>query len=138
MILSSGTELITLTHNVDYSPTFVSTDKRAYPGEKTSLGYMQIGATQQWGFARGPVFKIEFVSLAGVGAPTHVKIWGIDNLDDDAPIYPLTYFTSVNASRNTIDVYMKKFMFCDSAGAEVSPTTYTVVGYKKRAMPVAW
>lgn len=138
MIHGSGIELIELTHNVDYTPTFVSTDRRAGPNEKSALGYYQIGATQQWGFARGPIFKIEVVSLVSVGAPTHIKIWGLENLDDDAPIYPLTYFSSASAAKNTIEVYLKKFMFCDSSGVEVTPTDYTIVGYKKRAMPVAW
>jgi hypothetical protein len=138
MILGSGTELIELTHNVDYSPTFVSTDRRVGPAEKSSLGYYQIGATQQWGFARGPIFKMEVVSLTGVGSPTHMKIWGIDNLDDDAPIYPLTYFSSASAAKNVIEVYLKKFIFCDSAGVLVAPTNYTIVGYKKRVLPIAW
>jgi hypothetical protein len=138
MMLSSGTELIELAHDVNYAPTFVSTDRRVPPGEKTSLGYYQIGETQQWGFARGPIFKMEVVSLAGVGSPTHMKIWGIDNLNDDAPIYPLTYFSSASAAKNTIEVYLKKFIFCNSVGEIVAPSDYTIVGYKKRAMPIAW
>ena len=138
-MLESGTELITLDHNVIYAPTFISTDKRRGAGERTSVGYWQIGDTVQNGFARGPVFKVEFVDIASIGAGvTHVKIWGIDNLDDDAPIYPIAYFKNTNIS-NTVNVYLRKFMFCNSTGVIRNPSgAYTVVGYKKRVIPIAW
>ena len=133
-MLDSGVELITLENNVSYAPTFVSTDKRAIPSQRTSLGYWRIGETAQQGYAKGPVFKIEFVDLTGVTAG-YVRIWGIDN-DDNAPVYPLTYFTN----NPTISVYLKKFVFCDAAGAPVDATgfTYTIIGYKKRAISVSW
>ena len=104
-MLESGTELITLTSELDYSPTFVSTDKRQPTGAKTSLGYWQIGETEQYGFARGPVFKIEFAYLNITS--THIKIWGIDNIDDDGVIYPKTFFTN----NPTMHVYLKKFAY---------------------------
>lgn len=136
-MITSGTELLTLTSGVNYEPTFVSTDKRAAKYEKTTLGYWQIGELQQYGFARGPIFKIEFVDLSSIATATHVKIWGLDNKDSDAPIYPLTYFTAM-VSPAIVDVYLKKFEFCDSVGTPVVETDYVVVGYKKRVLPLAW
>jgi hypothetical protein len=97
-MVESGTELISLINGENYSPTFISTDKRKGPGERTTIGYWQIGESVQHGFSRGPVFKVEFVDLANVTTPTHVKVWGLDNLDDDAPIYPLSYFSSTSSS----------------------------------------
>ena len=36
-------------------------------------------------------------------------------------------------------IYLKKFLFCDSIGDAVDPVEeYTVVGYKKRVIPLAW
>lgn len=139
MMINSGTELITLIAGENYSPTFVSTDKRRPATERTTVGYWQIGDTIQHGFARGPVFKVEFVDLSAVTA-THIKIWGIDNLDNDAPIYPVTYFSDITAPwKTTVDVYLQKFEFCDNAGnvAEAGGD-YTIVGYKKRVIPIAW
>ena len=135
-MLESGVELITLEHGINYEPTFVSTDKRVPSYEKTSLGYWQIGELQQYGFAKGPVFKVEFVDVASPGAGiTHIKIWGIDNKNSDAPIYPITYFTKFS----TIPVYLQKFEFCDSGGNPVIPAgNYTVVGYKKKGMVSVW
>lgn len=135
-MLESGTELITLLNNTIYSPTFVSTDKRRNSSQATTVGYWQIGETQQYGFSRGPVFKLEFADLSGLEAGvTHVKIWGVDNQDDDAPIYPVNYFST----NPIIHVYLKKFLFCDAAGVAVTPAgDYLVVGYKKRVIPIAW
>ncbi|CAB4159261.1 hypothetical protein UFOVP699_78 [uncultured Caudovirales phage] len=139
-MIESGTELITLIDGENYSPTFISTDKRKGPGEKTTVGYWQIGDTTQHGFARGPVFKVEFVDLSNVTTPTHVKIWGVDNQDADAPIYPLSYFkSSTSPWSTTVHVYLQKFQFCDSAGTPVAADgDYLVVGYKKRVLPLAW
>lgn len=136
-MLESGTELITLQAGVNYEPTFVSTDKRVSPGTSTTLGYWQIGEFQQYGFARGPVFKIEFADISGIATATHVKIWGIDNKDSDAPIYPLAYFSGMT-SPAIVHVYLKQFEFCDSAGVKVTESDYLVVGYKKRVIPIAW
>lgn len=131
-------ELITLTAGVDYSPTAISGDKRKSSTESTSITYTQIGASAQHGFTRGPVFKVEFVDLSAVTA-THIKIWGLGNEDTEAPIYPKTYFSSASAAKNVIPVYLKKFIFCNSSGVEVAAGgAYTVVGYKKRSMPIVW
>jgi hypothetical protein len=139
MMINSGTELITLIAGENYAPTFVSTDRRRPATERTTVGYWQIGDTTQHGFARGPVFKVEFVDLSGVSAQ-YIKIWGVDNLDNDAPIYPVTYFSDVTAPwRTTIEVYLQKFEFCDVSGNPVEAGgEYTVVGYKKRVIPIAW
>lgn len=132
---SSGFELIELVAGLDYSPTFVSTDKRVPSTEKTSLGYYQIGELMQYGFAKGPIFKIEFVDLSSVSA-THVKIWGLGNKDNAAPIYPITYLNGL--TNPVVEVWLKKFEFCDSAGTPAVETSYTVVGYKKNSMPIVW
>ena len=132
-MLDSGVELITLAAGLNYEPTFVSTDKRVPAGAPTSLGYWQIGEIQQYGFAKGPIFKVGFLDVSSVSA-THVKIWGITNKNNDAPIFPLTYFT-LNPE---VTVYLKKFIFCDAFGVEAAETDYNVIGYKKSAMPLAW
>lgn len=138
-MINSGTELITLIAGENYSPTFVSADRRRPSTERTTVGYWQIGDTVQHGFARGPVFKIEFVDLSSVTAQ-YIKIWGVDNLDNDAPIYPVTYFSDVTTPwRTTVDVYLQKFEFCDNVGDIVEAGgNYTVVGYKKKVIPIAW
>lgn len=138
----SGTELILLQHNsasadpggIDYSPTKISTDKRLPAGTPSTLGYYQIGVNDQYGYAFGPVFKVEFVDLSAVTA-THIKIWGLDNKDDNAPIYPKSYLVN----HPLLKVYLKKFEFVNSAGTVVPPGgAYTVVGYKKRALPYSY
>lgn len=137
-MLSSAIELITLVHDTNYAPTFVSTDKRIPSPNKTSIGYWQIGELQQYGFAYGPIFRIEFVNLSAV-APTHVKIWGLENQDDTAPIYPKSYLTNATFQNHKIDIYLKKFSFCNSAGVVAPPGgEYLVVGHKKKVMPLVW
>ena len=62
-----------------------------------------------------------------------------ENRDDDAPIYPVAYLSSANAAKGKIEVYLKKFIFCNSAGVLAAPGgAYTVVGYKKKSMPISW
>jgi hypothetical protein len=137
-MLDSGTELIKLEHNINYSPTFISTDRRRGPGQSTSIGYWQIGADAQQGVTHGPVFKMEFVDVIGASPGGYLKIWGIDNQGADAPIYPEAYFAMVNEQR-LIHVYLQKFIFCDVVGNEVAPTLpHLIVGYKKRVIPFVW
>lgn len=133
----SGFELIELVAGINYTPTFISTDKRVPATEKTSLGYYQIGELTQYGFAKGPIFRIEFVDITTMSTATHVKIWGLGNKDNAAPIYPLSYF-DVKYGHTRVDVWLQKFEFCDIDGNPVVENSYTVVGYKKNAMPVAW
>jgi hypothetical protein len=134
-MINSSIELITLEAGVNYAPTFVSTDKRIPSTQKTSIGYYQIGETQQYGKAMGPIFKIEFVDLTNILTATHVKIWGLDNINNDVPLYPITYLTLYPQ----VNVYLKKFEFCDSNGDEVDESNnFTVVGHKKRSIPLNW
>lgn len=134
-MLDSAIELISLTHSVNYEPTLISTDRRNSDPSKTTLRYFQIGELQQYGYAKGPIFKVEFADLSGVSA-THIKIWGLENLDDDAPLYPVSYLTTW---RPIVDVYLKKFIFCDSDGDPVSESgTYSIIGYKKKSIPAVW
>jgi len=131
---NSATEIINLTASTDYSPTFIRTDKRRSALESTSLGYIQIGAAAQEGNAKGPIFKIEIADLSSVTA-THIRIWGLENDDTNAPIYPIAY---LQLWRPIVDVYLKKFIFCDSAGVEASESTYSIFGYKKKTMPTVY
>jgi hypothetical protein len=131
-----ATEIINLEASINYTPTFISTDRRRPAGQPTSLGYMQIGELAQYGNAKGPIFKIEFADTASVATATHVKIWGLDNDDVNAPLYPIAY---LQTWRPIIDVYLKKFIFCDSAGVEVDEEgNYTVIGYKRKTMPTVY
>ena len=134
-MLNSAIELISLTDGVNYSPTFISTDKRVGNTERTTIGYWQIGEDQQYGFAKGPLFKVEFADLSSVSAG-YVKIWALENRDSDAPIYPVTYLINW---KPLLEIYLKKFIFCDSSGNAVEAGgDYSIIGYKKRAMPLAW
>jgi len=134
-MLNSAIELINLTAGINYAPTFISTDKRRPAGMPTSLGYYQIGEVQQYGYAKGPIFKIEFVDITNLSTATHLKIWGLDNVNDDVPIYSFEYVKA-----KTLEIYLKKFIFCDSAGVEVEEelNSYLVVGHKKKVMPFNW
>ena len=134
-MLESGIELINVEVGLNYEPTYVSTDKRVlnYP---TSLGYWQVGEIQQYGFAKGPIFKLDFVDFTNVGETiTHVKIWGIENKDDSAVLFPLSYLEKFP----TVHIYLKKFIFCDSDGNEIAPEgDYNIIAYKKKVMPLVW
>jgi hypothetical protein len=131
-----ATEIINLTAGLNYEPTFVRTDKRRSALESTSLGYYQIGELAQYGNARGPIFKIEFADTSSIATASHVKIWGLDNDDINAPLYSISY---LNTWRPILDVYVKKFIFCDSAGVEVDEDgNYTVIGYKKKTLPTVF
>ena len=133
--MNYASEIITLEAGLDYSPTFIRTDKRRAANQPTSLGYVQIGELAQYGNAKGPIFKLEFVDLSGIATASHVKIWGLLNDDTNAPIYPLTYFSTVPS----IDIFAKKFIFCDGSGVEVDETdNYLVIGHKKNVMPISY
>ena len=130
-----ATEIINLEAGINYSPTFVRTDKRRSANEPSALGYYQIGELAQYGNARGPVFKIEFADTSSVTA-SHVKIWGLDNDDTNAPLYPVAY---LQTWRPILDIYVKKFIFCDSTGVEADEEgNYTVIGYKKKVLPTVF
>jgi hypothetical protein len=134
-MLNSGSELITISAGINYEPTFISTDKRAPAGVPTSLGYWQIGELAQYGFAKGPIFRVEFADLTAVGS-SYVKIWALENQDSNAPVYPISYLTT---NRPIMDIYFKKFIFCDALGEEVAEGgSYTIIGYKKKTMLTVW
>lgn len=128
---NSATELLLLEHGIDYSPTFINTDNRLL--NSSSLGYYQIGVNQQYGFANGPIFKIEFVDISSISGLQYIKIWGIKNDDNNAPMYPISYLLNIPI----IEVYLKKFIFLDSSLNEINPSanSYTIVGHKKSNMP---
>lgn len=128
-----ATELISLTAGLNYSPTFIRNDKRRPSTVPTSLGYYQIGELAQYGNAKGPIFRVEFADLSSLETAEYVKIWGLDNDDTNAPIYPVTY---LQTWRPILDIYLKKFIFCDFSGTEIDETdNYTVIGYKRKTIP---
>lgn len=131
-----ATEIIVLEADKVYSPTFIRTDRRRAANETTSLGRVQIGETEQFGNTLGPIFRVEFADLTRTNTATHIKIWGLYNDDINAPLYPIVYLLS---TRTIIDVYLKKFIFCDSLGNEVDESgNYSIFGYKRNSMPISY
>ena len=136
-MLESGTELISLVAGESYMPTKTSVDKRNGRQLNTSLSYWQIGENSQQGYSYGPVFKLELIDLSSLPVKaTHIKIWGVQNEDDTAPLWPVTYF----ANGRTLHIWLKKFIFTNSIGeeVEVDPSVYSIIGYKKRNYPMVW
>lgn len=133
---NSGTEIIKLEHasiavpERSYEQVFISTDKRAAPGDRTTIGYWQIGgptAADKIGNANGPIFRVEFVS---VPASSYIRVWALDNEDSDVIVYPTDYL--INNPK--LDIWLKKFEWTDAAGATVTaPGSYTILGHRKRA-----
>ena len=144
MISDIAIELINITAGTNYKPTFISTDKRIPAGTPTTLGYYQIGDVSQQGFARGPVFKIEVVDITDIialGTIGFIKVWGIENNDDDAPLYPLSYFDQTKTTNKVINVWLKKIEFLSGDKVTVidpGVTVYTIVGHKKKVIPFVW
>jgi len=133
---SYATEIININAGINYEPTFIRTDRRRSAIETTGLGYYQIGELAQYGNAKGPIFRIEFADLTSISTATHVKIWGLDNDDTNAPLYPITY---LQTWRPIIDLYLKKFIFCDSSEVEIDEEgNYTVLGYKRKTLPTVF
>jgi hypothetical protein len=131
-----ATELISIETGINYEPTIIRSDRRRYASETTSLGQVQIGELAQYGNSKGPIFKIEFVDLSSIATATHIKVWGIQNDDTNAPLFPISY---INSAKKPIDVYLKKFIFCDSAGVEVDESgNYSAIGYKKNVVPTVY
>lgn len=141
----SGTEVINLEGGIDYSPTFINTDKRAPAGSLTTIGYWQIGATAQYGDAHGPIYQIEFLDVAEPvsNSVAYIAIWGIDNRSEPA-VYPISYFYDSTASESIprkIDIHLKKFEYWNASKVDITDSvdhaeTY-VVGYKRRTFPLA-
>lgn len=132
----SSTEILTLENGISYAPVWIVTDKRISDPEKTTLKYPQVGgptAADKIGNANGPIFRIEVLSAAA----SYIRIWGLDNDDSNAPVYPISRFTGTGASP-ILDVWLKKFEFTDATGTPVTvlPGTYQVLGHRKRNYPV--
>lgn len=141
----SGTEVINLDGGIDYSPTFISTDKRAPFGSTTTIGYWQIGANAQYGDTHGPIYQIEFLDVAEPvsNSVAFIAIWGMDNRGEPA-VYPISYFYDASASQSIprkIDIYLKKFEYWDASRIDVTDsvdhTATYVVGYKRRTFPLS-
>lgn len=130
MTVNIPSEIIELEAEVSYKPTKVITDKRNK--QNSTIGYYQIGADAQQGNAKGPVFRMAFVDLAGLTA-THVKLYGIKNTDTDGVEVPITYLAG-----KEIDLYLSKFEFTDGTGNVVTedPADYQVLGYKFKQIPL--
>ena len=132
----SSTEILTLENGISYAPVWIVTDKRISDPEKTTLKYPQVGgptAADKIGNANGPIFRIEVLSATA----SYIRIWGLDNDDDNAPVYPITRFTDTGASP-ILNVWLKKFEFTDVDGIPVDPVTvtYQVLGHRKRNYPI--
>lgn len=140
-MLESATEIIELAHassaspELDYSPVFISTDRRAAPGQPTTLGYFQVGgptAGDKIGNAHGPIYMMEFVDIPG---SSYIKIWGLDNKDSDAPVYPTDYLID----NPKMFVWLKKWEWTDASGVPAAaPGSYKVFGHRKRTLPTVY
>lgn len=131
----SATEILTLENAISYAPVWIVTDKRTSDPEKTTLKYPQVGgpdASDKIGNADGPIYMIEFVDLSAVTA-THVKIWGLDNDDINAPVYPISYILD----NPKLHIWLDQFEFTDAAGSTVAAGgVYTIFGHRKRKYPI--
>jgi hypothetical protein len=136
-MMNSGTEIINLEHasiaapERTYQLQFVSTDKRILaPGQKTTLGYDQIGGTtaaDKIGNSNGPIYRMEFVTIP---AASFIKIWAWDNDDANAVVYPTDYLI-LNPH---VEVLLHKFEWTDAAGTTVAaPVSYAIFGHRKRS-----
>ena len=131
----SATEILTLEPDVSYAPVWIVTDKRTSDPEKTTLKYPQVGgpdASDKIGNADGPIYMIEFADLSALATAEFVKIWGLDNDDINAPIYPIAYLRN----NPRVYVWLDKFVFTDRFGQPVEETKYTVLGHRKRKYPI--
>jgi hypothetical protein len=123
----------TMSPGLTYEPVWISTDRRISDPTKTTLKYAQVGgptAADKIGNAHGPIFRIEVLSATA----SYIKIWGLDNDDINAPIYPISRFTASGANP-ILDIWLKKFEFTDVSGDPVSAGTYKVLGHRSRHYP---
>lgn len=126
----------TASPELTYEPVWISTDKRTNDPTKTTLKYSQVGgptAADKIGNAHGPIFRIEVISASA----NYIKIWGLDNDDANAPVYPISRFTGANGNA-ILDVWLKKFEFTDINGDAVSPGSYKVLGHRSRRYPASF
>ena len=119
-----------------YEPVWISTDRREQNPNKTTLKFSQVGgptAADKIGNAYGPIFRIEVLSATA----SYIRIWGLDNDNINAPVYPIGRFTSANGNP-ILDIWLKKFEFTDAAGLPVSAGTYKVIAHRKRNYPAVF
>lgn len=132
----SSTEILTLENAISYAPVWIVTDKRISNPEKTTLKYPQVGgpdASDKIGNADGPIYMVEFADISNVTTATHIKIWGLDNDDLNAAIYPVAYL----ALNPKVHVWLDKFEFTDATGSTTAPGgTFTIFGHRKRKYPI--
>jgi len=137
--MNSSTEILKLnaasstTPESSYAPVWIVTDRRETDPNKTTLKYAQIGgpkATDKIGNAHGPIYMIEFVLIPS--SPTHIRVWGIDNDDQNAPIYPVEYLRK----NPKLNIWLSKFEFTDENGlVSSSGGDYIIYGHRKRQYP---
>jgi hypothetical protein len=138
--MNSSTEILELANaasaspEMSYAPVWISTDRREPDPTKTTLKYAQVGGptkNDKIGNAFGPIYMIEFVDLSSITA-AYIKIWGLDNDDVNAPIYPVTYLEN----NPKLEVWLKKFEFTDVDGVTVAAGgSYKIYGHRKRNFP---
>ena len=119
-----------------YEPVWISTDRREQDPNKTTLKFSQVGgptAGDKIGNAYGPIFRIEVLSATA----SYIRVWGLDNDDINAPIYPIGRFTGANGNP-ILDIWLKKFEFTDVAGVPVAAGTYKVIAHRKRNYPAVF
>jgi len=129
-----ASEIIQLQHasvsvpETTYELQFISTDKRAAPGEKTTIGVYQVGGptlADKIGNTNGPVYMMEFVNIP---AGQHIRVWADGNDDADVIIYPTDYLIA----NPKLNIWLKKFEWTDAAGVtETAPGSYTILGHRK-------
>lgn len=138
--MNSSTEILELANaasaspEMSYAPVWISTDRREQDPAKTTLKYAQVGGPtkeDKIGNAYGPIYLVEFVDLSSISA-AYIKVWGLDNDDTNAPIYPVSYLST----NPKLEVWLKKFEFTDANGNTVAAGgAFKIYGHRKRQYP---
>lgn len=135
MNASTPTEILELTAATSYSPVWISTDRRQQDVTKTTLKYAQVGgptAADKVGNAHGPIFRIEVLNF---GSANGIKIWGLDNDDDNAVEYPKSRFTN----EPILDIWLQKYEFTNGSGTTVDAgASAKVFGHRSRHYPASF
>lgn len=135
MNVNTPTEILVLDAGTSYEPVWISTDRRQQDVTKTTLKYAQVGgptAGDKIGNAHGPIFRLEVLNF---GTANGIKIWGLDNDDDNAVEYPKSRFTA----NPVLDIWVKKYIFTNGSGTEVDAgANALVVGHRSRHYPASF
>ena len=135
MNASTPTEILELSAATSYSPVWISTDRRQVDVSKTTLKYAQVGgptAADKVGNAHGPIFRIEVLNF---GTANGIKIWGLDNDDDNAVEYPKSRFTN----QPILDIWLQKYEFTNGSGTTVDAGAGAkVFGHRSRHYPASF